>query len=361
MSTFNKPVTLSIEIMINLLLILFIVAWCLQILMPFISFILWGAVIAISVYAPYVTMREKLGNKLAVTLFTVLGLALVLVPAWLFADSIFQTVKGFAAGVESASFEVPPPNSKVESWPVVGEPLYAAWASAASDFEQFLEVYSGQLKTVASTALSKAAGMGSTVLQFVLATIIAAAMLANEAVIAHGLHRLFRRLVGAEQGEEMLDTVAATVRSVTIGVLGIAFIQALAAGIGMVAVGVPAAGVFALVVLIFAIAQIPVLLVMLPLAIYVFSVESTTTASIFAVYAILVAVGDAPLKAVFLGRGVAVPTLVILLGAIGGMLMSGIIGLFVGAVVLALGYQLFIQWLKMGEPQADSEAEAGGR
>lgn len=355
MLSVKKPVGLSVEIMVNLLLILFIVAWCLQILMPFISFILWGAVIAISVYTPFCALRDRLGGKLAVTLFSVSGLALVIVPAWLFADSIYSTVRDFATAVHSGSFDIPPPNDSVNEWPLVGEKVFTAWASAAVDFEQFLEAYSEQLKSVASVAWSRVTGLGMTVLQFVLATVIAAAMLANEAVIAKGMHRLFRRLVGEEKGSEMLDTVVATIRSVTLGVLGVAFVQAVAAGIGMIAVGVPAAGLIALVILVFAIAQIPVLLVMLPVVLYVFSVASSTTASIFAVYAILVAVGDAPLKAIFLGRGVKVPTLVILLGAIGGMLMSGIIGLFVGAVVLALGYQLFIQWLEMGEPAAERQ------
>jgi len=140
------------------------------------------------------------------------------------------------------------------------------------------------------------------------------------------------------------------VRSVTIGVLGIAFIQALLGGIGMVAVGVPAAGVWALLVLLLAIAQVPLLVVFLPIIAYVFSTDqSTAVAVVFAIWSIVVSFADAALKPMLLGRGVDAPMIVILLGAIGGMLLSGIIGLFLGAVVLALGYKLLQAWLESGE------------
>ena len=168
------------------------------------------------------------------------------------------------------------------------------------------------------------------------------------------MRRLFHRLLG-DKGDEMLDLTVATVRSVTVGVMGIAFIQAVGTGIGMWAVGVPGTGLWALLVLVLVIAQLPALLVMLPVIIWVFSVESTTVATVFAVWSIAVSMSDMVLKPLLLGRGVPVPMLIILLGAIGGMIMSGIIGLFVGAVVLALGYKLFQTWLVMGEDEPGSE------
>jgi predicted PurR-regulated permease PerM len=147
----------------------------------------------------------------------------------------------------------------------------------------------------------------------------------------------------------------ATVTSVAVGVLGISFIQSFLAGVGMMAVGVPAAGMLALVVLVLCIAQLPPWLVLFPVIAYVFSVESTTVASVFAVWAIAVSFLGMVLKPIFLGRGVEAPMLVILLGAIGGMLMSGILGLFVGAVVLALGYKLFEAWLTMHDEDPEAE------
>jgi predicted PurR-regulated permease PerM len=123
---------------------------------------------------------------------------------------------------------------------------------------------------------------------------------------------------------------------------------------------VPAAGVWALFILILAVAQLPPLLVLLPAIIYVFSTgDSTTTAVVFTIWSVLVSFSDAALKPLLLGRGVEAPMLVILLGAIGGMIHSGIVGLFLGAVILALGYKLLLAWLAEGEEGADGDSAQG--
>jgi predicted PurR-regulated permease PerM len=138
----------------------------------------------------------------------------------------------------------------------------------------------------------------------------------------------------------------ATVQSVTRGILGVAVIQSLLAGVGMLVVGVPAAGLWALLVLLLAVIQLPPLLVLAPVIVYVFSTSSTVAAVVFAVWSVFVGMSDTFLKPVLMGRGVDVPMLVIFMGAIGGFMLDGIIGLFVGAVVLALGYTLFTAWLQ---------------
>jgi predicted PurR-regulated permease PerM len=193
---------------------------------------------------------------------------------------------------------------------------------------------------------------------FVASILVAAAFLANHESVRAGMLRMCRRLAG-DHGEEMLDLTVQTIRSVTVGVLGIAMIQALAGGIGMYAVGIPATGVWTLVILILAIAQLPPWLVLLPMIIYVFSYESTTVAVIFMIWSLVVSFADMVLKPLLLGRGVKVPMLAILLGAIGGMIMSGIMGLFVGAVVLALGYKLFQLWLVGGDPEEVDSGDVG--
>jgi predicted PurR-regulated permease PerM len=144
------------------------------------------------------------------------------------------------------------------------------------------------------------------------------------------------------------------------GVLGIAFIQAFAGGLGMVIIGIPGAGLWALFILVLAIAQLPPLLVLLPAIIYVFSTNDNTTAAvIFTVWSLIVSFSDTFLKPMLLGRGVNVPMLVILLGAIGGMISAGIVGLFVGAVVLALGYTLFQDWLNVDEEPTEDPEQHG--
>jgi len=346
----KNPVRTAIEISVNLILVFVIVAWCLQILRPFISIIMWGVIIAVATHTPFLWLRKALGgsNKLAVMIFVLLGLSVIIIPAWMFAGSLIESEQGLRASLQSGEFKIPPPNENVKDWPLVGEKLYANWSASASNFGDWLSEHSDQVKSIARTALSTVAGIGLSILQFVISTLIAAAMLANDQAGIAGIRRFCHRLVG-DQDKEMLQLATATIRSVTVGVLGIAFIQALLGGAGMMVVGVPAAGVWALIILVVAIAQLPPLLVLLPAAIYVFSVESTTVAVVFTVWSVLVSFADALLKPLLLGRGVEAPMPVILLGAIGGMLMSGIIGLFLGAVILALGYKLFQTWLNGAE------------
>lgn len=342
----------AIEIAINLGLILIIVAWCLQILSPFASLLAWGAIIAIAIHPFFLKLRAGLGgrNKLAVAVVAVIGLAIVIVPAGMFAKSMIASLQGLHASAQTGEFHIQAPPEGVKDWPLVGQRIHDAWAAASVNLRQFLEENHEQVADVTRAIVARAAGVGIGILLFLASILVAAALLANAEKVRAGMMRLFRRLAG-EAGDEMLDLTVQTIRSVTVGVLGIAMIQALAAGVGMYAVGIPAVGVWTLLILILAIAQLPPLLVLLPMIIYVFSYESTAVALIFMAWSLAVSFSDMVLKPLFLGRGVAVPMLVILLGAIGGMIMQGVMGLFVGAVVLALGYKLFQWWL------AEDEAE----
>lgn len=345
-----SPIRTAIEISIQLGLIFLIVAWCLQIVSPFISLLAWGMIIAVSIYTPFLKLRSMLGgnNKLAVVLIAVIGVGIVLVPAWMFTDSMIGTAQNLHESTQTGTFDIKPPPDKVRDWPVIGPRLYEGWSEASTNLKGFLEKHHDQLKGIGKMALSKAAGIGIGVLLFLAAILVAAGFLANASGIRAGMARLFRRVAG-DQGDDLLNLSVATIRSVTVGVLGIAAIQAFLGGLGMWAVDVPGAGIWTLVILVVAIAQLPPWLVLGPVIIYVFSYETTTVAVVFMIWSLAVSFADMVLKPLFLGRGVDVPMLAVLLGAIGGMIMSGIMGLFVGAVVLALGYKLFVSWLAAGE------------
>jgi len=348
----------AVEIAVNLLLIFIILAWCLQILRPFISLIAWAGVIAIAMYTPFRKLQAMFGGskKLAVTVFAVIGLAVVIVPAWLFVDSIASSAAEVRTALETGQVELAPPGDNVKDWPVVGEKLYVQWLAASENLETWLSDHADTVRAVLTGVFGKLAGIGLSVLQFIISVLIACAFLANAETVARGMKLLVARLVG-DEAEDFIKLSSSTVTSVAVGVLGIAFIQAVLAGIGMIAVGVPAAGILALLVLILAIAQLPPWLILLPVIFYVFSVEdSTVVATVFAVWSLAVSFADMVLKPLMLGRGVEAPMLVILLGAIGGMIMSGIIGLFVGAVVLALGYRLLVAWItEDATPAAETE------
>jgi len=351
---------LAIDIAINLLIVFLILGWCLQILSPFIGLVVWGAVIATAVYPAFLKLKAALGGrgKLAITVFVLVSFGIVIVPLWSFGGSVVDTAIDLRADFAEGTLAVPPPSASVRDWPLIGKQAYDLWSEASINLTAFAQAHSEQLRNVATTALGKAAAAGKEALLFLVSIAIAAAFLAGADAAAQAMQRLFRRL-SASEGDALLSMSVATVRSVAVGVLGVAIVQSILAGVGVVFAGVPAAGVWALLVLMLAIAQLPPILVLLPIAIYVFSVESTTVAVIFLVWSILVSFSDAVLKPLLLGRGLDTPMPVVLLGAIGGMITSGIIGLFVGAVVLSVGYKLFQAWLESGEAGAGPETQTG--
>jgi predicted PurR-regulated permease PerM len=268
--------------------------------------------------------------------------------------SLINTAQEYSAQLDSGTLSVPPPSESVRSWPVIGEPLYKFWSLASNNLEAALSKITPQLKKFGIPLLSAAAGAGVGILKFVVSIIIAGVLLANDAGCSQAALAIATRLTG-ERGFKLVELAVATVRSVTLGILGVALIQTLLASLGFLLVGVPGAGLWALLVLILAVVQLPTILVLGPIIIYVFSTSGTVIAVVFAIWSILVGISDAFLKPLLMGRGVDVPMLVIFIGAIGGFMTSGIIGLFVGAIIFSIGYKLFLVWLNMdiqpeGEP-----------
>jgi predicted PurR-regulated permease PerM len=354
-SQINQPATtLAIEIAVRLGLIFLILAWCLQILTPFIGLVAWGAIIAVAIYNPFQKLVAKLGGrkKLALTLVAVGSIAAILIPVVSLSSSMMESATTIGDQINAGTVEIKPPSESVREWPLIGEKTYNFWHQASVDLSALLQKYPEQLAVAGKKLIGAAKGVGAGIFQFIISMLIAVAFLSSAEGASAAMRRIAVRVAG-DQGEPLLTLSTATVRSVAVGVIGIAFIQAVLGGLGMMFAGVPAAGLLAIVILVLAIAQLPPILVLLPVIFYVFSVESTTVAVIFMVWSIIVSMSDAVLKPIFLGRGVDAPMLVILLGAIGGMITSGIVGLFIGAIILALGYTLFQAWIDWGTPASE--------
>jgi predicted PurR-regulated permease PerM len=263
--------------------------------------------------------------------------AVILIPTIIAAVSAASGIPAFVAAIQDGSFEVRPPPPSLESIPVAGPKLHAAWAQAANDFPAFLKEHGQQVKDLSRWLLAQAGSTFLVVLLLILAVILAAVCLAYAKGLRAFFSAVFARITGTrQQGEHIMDIIAATVRSVANGVIGVAFVQALLVGIGFFVAGVPGAGLLSLVAFMLGIVQVPVLLVTLPAIAWAFSAMETTGAIIFT------------------GHGLEVPMPVILLGVIGGVMAYGLIGLFIGAVILAVGYVLFYEWL--GEPVAKGVA-----
>ena len=346
----------TIETVIRIGLLLLLGTWCFLIVRPFVEPVMWGVIIAVATYPLFERLKSVLGqrNKLSAFVFTLLALTLLVTPTIMIADSLIETSQLLSAKYEQGQLQIPPPKDDVKDWPLVGERLHSVWAQASANLQDTIEKYEPQLKVVGEKAIKFVAGAGGGILQFVISIIIAGILVAHASGAYKVTARIFSRLTDEKQGVMFTRLSRDTIRSIAQGVIGIAVIQALLGGLGMYVMDVPAWGLWSLFILVLAIAQLPPLLVLGFVIAYVWSVAETTPAVIFTVYALIVSGSDSFLKPLLLGRGLDTPMLVILLGAIGGMLMSGIIGLFIGAVILALGYELFKEWLDRDAVEAES-------
>ena len=352
----NDLTTNVMEMVIRVGLVVGLMLWCYDIVKPFIGMIFWGVIIAVALNPVYERFHALLGGRrgLAVTLFTVAMLVLLIIPVVLLADTVVQGAVQLGTALRDGAIRIPEPPASVAGWPIIGERLDTFWRLASENLEEALAQVRPQIAALSRWLLSAAAGAGLGVLTFFAAIIIAGVLMGNAASGQQAAHALFTRLIG-ERGEEIADLAESTVRSVATGILGVALIQSLLAGLGFLAVGIPGAGLLALICLFLAIIQVGPLLVLIGAVIYVFQTAATTTAVIFTIWCVFVGTIDNVLKPLLLGRGVKVPMLVIFLGAIGGFLSMGIIGLFVGSIVMVLGYTLLMLWMETTVPGIEVE------
>ena len=338
----------AVEASIHIGLVILLAATCIFILRPFIPVLAWGIIVTIAVYPRYQQLQLVLRGRrvLAAVLITLILLAFLIGPVVLLSGTLIGGIQNLVAHFKDGTPIIPPPPAGVETWPLVGIPLKNAWSLASTNITTALMSFAPQIKAIVPSLLSASAGIGLTVLQFALSIIVAGALLANSRGAAGAAHSLANRIFG-DNGPEFEEVVGSTIRSVTIGILGVALIQSVLAALGFVVAGLPGAGLWAVVFLVAALLQVGTV-VLIPAVIYVFATASVTKAVIFMVWCLIVALVDNTLKPLLLGRGVAVPIAVVFLGAIGGFVAMGLVGLFVGAIVLSVGYKLFLAWINEG-------------
>jgi predicted PurR-regulated permease PerM len=337
-----------IDLFIRVGLIGFLVVRCYQIFQPFMGLMLWSVILAVALYPLHTWIARKMAGRngrAAIALVLVILLS-VFIPTTLLAFSFADSTTLLVKQVQSGTLQVPAPNQSVAGWPVVGGKLYSLWSAAHTDLGAVVAKYEPKIAVISKQLLGYAASAGTGILMFLVALVLAGIWMAYGSSAHAAAKAIGMRMAGAERGEALVALSTETIRAVASGVIGIACVQALLLGAGFILVGIPAAGILALLVLVLGIVQVPAALVALPTIFYVFySNDSTTVAVMFAVYTLVAGSVDNILKPLVLGRGVDAPMPVILLGALGGMASRGIIGLFLGSVLLALGYQLFMAWV----------------
>jgi len=339
----NTAVDLTLKIG-TLLLVIFL---CFKILMPFISILLWAMIIAIILAPLYDWIGKPLGKrkKLAALLIAIFALAALLLPSIWLVDSLIVGLRELAASLQEGSIDLPPPPESIEHIPFIGNWLYENWVEFHEDLSESLRKYLPQLRGFGEKVLNSLAGTGLGILQFALSIIIASVLLTYSDQVGKGTDRLFIKLAG-EKGREYADILDKTVRSVASGVLGVAIIQTILFGAGMIFSGLPLVGFWVLITLIIAIIQVPMMVVTIPMVIWIIATKDPFPAVLWSVYFVVVGMVDNILKPLIMGKGSSVPMLVIFLGALGGFIAYGFLGLFFGAIVISLGYKLYLAWLE---------------
>jgi predicted PurR-regulated permease PerM len=346
----------NIDMIIRLVLIVGLLSWCIMLILPFVIPVLWAVIFAIGLYPLYIKLVTLFkGRKtLAGIISTGILMIVIIVPsAWL----ISAVVEGTSLFVEALRFntiKIPPPDPSVADWPVIGDPVYNAWLLLTTNLEAVILKYSMQILKFSDKFIGALANFTSSVLMLLLSIIISGIFLVNSEKSEDSVKKFASRISGA-QGGEFVHIVVLTIRNVVKGILGVAFMQFILLGGTFILAKIPFAGLWAVLVLLLAIVQLPAAIVGIPLIIYLFSSHDLGPAILWSVVIVIFSLSDNFLKPWLMGMGAPVPMLVIFLGAIGGMLMSGFIGLFTGAIVLSLGYKLAMAWLK--ENNNDKPAE----
>ena len=317
---------------------------------PFVSIAIWSVVLTVALYPVYDWLVDLLGGRrrLAAALLTFLSLLIVIGPATWLVLGLIDSLRILSERLDLSDLALPPPRETVKSWPLIGDQIYQFWDLASNNLQAALAKIAPYLKPIGGSLLTIAADAGTGAIKFFIAIIIAGFLYSPAPALVDALRKFSRRLASG-RGEEFVQLAGATIRAVSRGVIGISALQAFFAGLGLMVAGIPGASLITSAVLILGIIQIGPSIVLIPLIIWSWTAMETTTALLFTAYMIPVSLLDNALRPVVMGRGLQTPTLVILIGVIGGTISYGITGLFLGPIILAVIWELLVAWIREHE------------
>lgn len=345
MKNINENNKQIFETILRLSFAFLLLAFCFKLLLPFLMPILWGIILAIILYPFFNFLQRKLkGRKtLASVLITVVIVGLLIIPVIYILNAATSNIMELKESFDAGTLTIAAPAETIKDWPVIGKPLYEFLYSLSTDMQDALIKYKPQIAQASKRIVESVISSGVAFLQFILSVIIAGILL-----VSPGTKRTAMKFLGkiaGENGDEIASLTVSTVFQVVKGILGVAVIQTIIQAFGLFMADIPFAGILTIICLILSIFQIGPILVNIGVIIYMFTLEDTSGAIFWTIFFIFSGLSDNVLKPILLGKGAAVPMLVIFLGVIGGFIMSGFIGLFVGPIVFSIGYKLFMAWL----------------
>jgi predicted PurR-regulated permease PerM len=318
----------------------------LNLVRPFLTIAIWSIVLTVALYPFYESVVKLVGGRrrLASVLLTLLSLLVVIGPATWLVLGLIDSIKTLSEHVDLSAVTLPPPPEAVKSWPLIGEQIYQSWSLASGNLQATLVKIAPHLKPIGTGLVKIAAGAGTGSIKLLIAIVIAGFLYTPAPSLAEAVRKFARRL-SFDRGDEFVQLAGATIRAVSRGVIGISALQALLAGVGLIVAGIPGASLITSAVLILGIIQLGPSIVLIPVIIWSWTAMDTTAALLFTAYMIPVNLIDNALRPLVMGRGLGTPTVVILIGVIGGTISYGITGLFLGPIVLAVIWELLSAWI----------------
>lgn len=336
-----------IQLAVRVGLFALLIYWTLVLVRPFVPILAWSAVLAVALDPVFGWLAARLGGrpKLAAVILTLVNLGIVIGPAMWLGLGVLESVREFAGQLNAGDLAVPSPPEHVKDWPLVGQPLYDWWGRASSNLRAVLREVAPHLKPIAGTMLALAGSAGIGTIKFLISVAIAGVLFPYGRQLA-AASRNFLSHVVPEQSEHFLALAAATIRAVSQGVIGVAILQSLLAGIGFKIAGIASAGILAFAVLLLSIIQIGAAIVLAPVIIWLWATKTVAVALALTILFVAIGLLDNILKPLVMGRGLTTPTVVIFIGVIGGTLAHGIVGLFIGPIILSVAWELMMAWIK---------------
>ena len=357
----EKKVEHTINIAIKVTLLFGLLYLCFMIIKPFFAIGFWALIIAVTTYPIYKKLVHLLDgrNYWAAVIVTLVMLSLILIPGEMFVQSVVQSVVKNAHNIEKDDFTIPVPDESVKEWPVIGNFVYDKWKDLSNHTVETLSAYAPQLKAAGQWIIKTVKDIGFAFLQFFMAIILAGIFLATSESGGNFFRMLFNKIIG-KRGDEFTKLTEVTIRNVSNGILGVALAQSALAGIILWMAGIPLAGLWTFFCFVLAVSQIGPGPVIFGAIAYLFITQSTFFAIAWSIPLILVTFVDNILKPIIMGKGSQVPMMVIFLGSIGGFIFLGIIGLFLGAIILALGYKFLTSWIQNEPIEEEIKSETKG-
>ncbi|WP_184473256.1 AI-2E family transporter [Rhizobium esperanzae] len=339
----------SIETRVSDLVRLGIIAlfayWSFRLVAPFALIVIWSAILAIAMFPLHQMLARALGNRpvISATIIVVACLLLVIAPLSLVAVNFADAAQALIARLKTDNFALPSAPQGIREWPVVGERLYAAWNQIVSNLAASITKFQAPLREIAGVVLTKLASIGAGLLGFIVSVVLSGFLMTTGERMSSIVSALANRVAG-DRGVGFAKLAATTVRNVSRGVIGVAFLQTLLCGLCFVVFDLPARGALTFAIFILCVMQIGPALVLIPAIIWAWFSWPVSTSLAFTLIATPITLLDNVLKPLLMARGLTTPMSVILIGVIGGTLSYGLLGLFLGPIVLSVFYELLRSW-----------------